>query len=116
MLCEISYLQNIMEGSTSAKRDVFHAYCTVMSDGKKLKCNCCEKEVSAGISRFKMHLAQQRGTITPCMHVPLEIKNLAKVWVQDRNKNNSNEYQKLNMNIQKFKICMKMNRGTLCMI
>ncbi|XP_026383706.1 uncharacterized protein LOC113279196 [Papaver somniferum] len=78
-----------MEGSTStqtAKRDVFHAYCTVMPDGKKLKCNFCEKEISSGISRIKLHLAQQRDTVARCMHVPPEVKNLAKVALEEKRK------------------------------
>ncbi|XP_026451176.1 uncharacterized protein LOC113351402 [Papaver somniferum] len=82
-------LRDTMEGSTStqtAKRDVFHVYCTVMPDGKKLKCNFCEKEISSGISRIKLHLAQQRGTVAPCMHVPPEVENLAKVALEEKRK------------------------------
>src|ERR1044072_10008413 len=46
----------------------------VDGDAKKVKCNYCPKIVTAGISRFKHHLAGTNVGTEPCLQVPDEVK------------------------------------------
>lgn len=62
-----------MAADESSSLDI-NDHCTMVdSKRNRFACNHCSKEVS-GRSRVKYHLAGIRGDVTPCLNVPLNVK------------------------------------------
>ena len=70
----------MVRGSTGNRKDPAWKYCTEQptTEGKGykyVKCNFCNKVISGGVSRMKMHLAGIHKDSKPCEHVPEYVKN-----------------------------------------